>query len=100
VPVTCLASGRLLSLSFPSTSNEAPLFPDEQFAPGLGVHTLLNPMYPHAANNLLFPRNAGNGIAFAARNCPGFVVSMNDAVEEYAIVVTIHGEVVPFSKDA
>ena len=35
-----------------------------------------------------------------ARNCPGFVVSMNDAVEEYAIVVTIHGEVVPFSKDA
>ena len=60
-------------------------------------------MYPHAADNLLFPRNAGNDIAFAevsTRNCPGFGVSMNDAVEEDPIVVTIHGAVVSFFKDA
>jgi len=44
-------------------------------------------MYPHAGDNLLFPQKVGNDFAFAedsARNCPGFVVSMNDAVEEYA----------------
>ena len=94
-----LSRDRLTSLSSLFTPDKASLSPDKQLAPGLGVHNLLNPMYPHPADDLLFPRVVGNYFALTndpVRNCPGFGISVNDAMPKDASIFGKHREVTAF----
>src|SRR4051794_34533022 len=47
----------LLVSSIFFTLEQAPLVPREQLSPNVGVCVLLDPVYPHAADNLLLPRS-------------------------------------------
>jgi len=83
------------------TSEQASLFADEQIAPRFGVHSFLNPMYPHTADNLLLPGSVIYQFAFAeylTRNYSGFRVPVNNAMPHHAAVLSIDGEVVAFLK--
>ena len=80
------------------TLKQAPLVPGQQLSPNVGVCVLLDPVYSHAADNLLLPRSVVQQYAipqYLMRNRSGCGVLVNDFVEQHATIVRINGAVAP-----